>query len=96
MRAVRGLSQEQFDVVSGRTYLSALERGLKIPTLGKIEALAQVLEIHPATLVALCYCPQLEEAHFQVLWSKVKAEVAEFLALHDGLHHRSANDGGRS
>ena len=56
LRKLRRLSQEQFDGVSGRTYISALERSLKTPTIGKIEDLASVLEIHPATLVALSYC----------------------------------------
>ena len=88
MRAVKGLSQEQFDVVSGRTYLSSLERGLKIPTLGKVEDLAQVLEIHPATLIALCYCSQLTEAEFHAFWSKVREEGSELIAMHD-LHRRS-------
>ena len=56
LRKLRRMSQEQFDLVSGRTYVSALERGLKTPTVGKIEDLASVLKIHPATLVALSYC----------------------------------------
>lgn len=74
LRAVRGLTQEEFDSVSGRTYLSAVERGLKVPTLGKIEDLASVLQVHPATLVALSYCSQLTEAEFRQLWDAVALE----------------------
>lgn len=54
-RRRRGLSQEALGEVSGRTYISALERGLKSPTLQKVDALATAIDIHPVTLVALAY-----------------------------------------
>jgi transcriptional regulator with XRE-family HTH domain len=54
-RRARGLSQEAFSDVSGRTYLSALERGIKSPTLSKITAICKVLSIHPLTLLTLSY-----------------------------------------
>ncbi|EOG3618552.1 helix-turn-helix transcriptional regulator [Pseudomonas fulva] len=41
--------------VSGRTYLSDLERGLKLPTLGKIDSIARALNVHPVSLLALTY-----------------------------------------
>ena len=43
IRKARGLSQEAFSDVSSRTYLSSLERGLKSPTLNKLEDLCEVL-----------------------------------------------------
>ncbi|EOG3619038.1 helix-turn-helix transcriptional regulator [Pseudomonas fulva] len=42
-------------LVSGRTYLSDLERGLKLPTLGKIDSIARALDVHPLSLLALAY-----------------------------------------
>ncbi len=54
-RKMSGLSQEDFVKVSGRTYLSELERGLKTPTLDKIDALASTIGIHPISLLAECY-----------------------------------------
>lgn len=54
-RAAHGTPQDAFDLVSSRTYVSALERGLKSPTLPKIDELAGVLAIHPLTLVTLSY-----------------------------------------
>lgn len=51
-RKAKGLSQEAFTSVSSRTYLSELERGLKNPTLEKVEALATTMGIHPLTLLA--------------------------------------------
>ncbi|MCZ8074813.1 MAG: helix-turn-helix transcriptional regulator, partial [Paucibacter sp.] len=53
LRRARGLSQEDFDAVSGRTYMSALERGLKDPTMRKIEQLAAVMNVHPLALLVL-------------------------------------------
>lgn len=55
VRKARGLSQEAFSDVSSRTYLSALERGLKSPTLNKLEALCEVMDVHPLTLLTLAY-----------------------------------------
>jgi len=55
LRKEKELTQEDFSIVSSRTYLSTLERGLKSPTLEKIDALAQVLGVHPLTLLAASY-----------------------------------------
>ncbi|MFI8619273.1 helix-turn-helix domain-containing protein [Acidovorax sp. NPDC077693] len=55
VRDLRGLTQEDFSLVSSRTYVSGLERGLKSPTLKKIEQIASVLNVHPLTLLAISY-----------------------------------------
>ena len=55
IRSSRGLTQEDFSAVSSRTYLSTLERGLKSPTLDKVQELAEVMNVHPLTLLALTY-----------------------------------------
>ena len=55
IRKARGLSQEAFSNVSSRTYLSSLERGLKSPTLNKLEELCKVLQVHPITLLIISY-----------------------------------------
>jgi transcriptional regulator with XRE-family HTH domain len=54
-RKAKGMSQEAFTRVSSRTYLSELERGLKNPTVDKIEELASTMGIHPLTLLVDCY-----------------------------------------
>lgn len=63
VRKARGMTQEDFDQVSSRVYVSALERGIKQPTLSKVDALANVMGVHPLTLLALSYCnkPTVEE-----------------------------------
>lgn len=74
-RAARGKSQESFDVVSSRTYVSSLERGLKSPTLNKIDALASVLDLHPVTLLTLAYTAEVNRSKVDELLELVRAEL---------------------
>lgn len=55
IRKAKGMSQEAFALTSSRTYVSTLERGLKSPTLSKIDELAEVLGVHPVTLLMAAY-----------------------------------------
>lgn len=48
-------SQDDFALKSSRTYVSMLEGGLRGPTLSKVDTLAEVMELHPLTLLALAY-----------------------------------------
>jgi len=57
-REAKGLTQEDFVGVSGRTYLSEIERGLKSPTLEKLDQLATRIGIHPLELLISCYARQ--------------------------------------
>jgi len=54
-RMSRGLTQEDFAIVSSRTYLSTLERGIKSPTLDKLQEISDVLGVHPITLLSMAY-----------------------------------------
>ena len=55
IRKAKGVSQEAFALTSSRTYVSTLERGLKSPTLSKIDDLAEVLGVHQLTLLMAAY-----------------------------------------
>jgi transcriptional regulator with XRE-family HTH domain len=55
IRAARNLSQESFGLVSSRTYISSIERGIRAPTLNKIDEIATVMDVHPLTLLLLSY-----------------------------------------
>lgn len=55
MRKEKELTQEDFSDISSRTYLSTLERGIKSPTLEKIEALCERMQVHPLVLLAATY-----------------------------------------
>lgn len=69
-----GLTQEDFSGVSSRTYLSSLERGIKSPTLDKIEELASVINIHPVTLVLLA-AMQAEKKDLNQLFERICREI---------------------
>ena len=65
--------------MSSRTYLSSLERGLKSPTLKKLEELCKVLEVHPLTLLTLTYMGGEQRTSDQLL-EQIRNELAAILA----------------
>ncbi|MBB5213957.1 helix-turn-helix domain-containing protein [Parapusillimonas granuli] len=79
IRKARGLSQEAFSDVSSRTYMSALERDLKSPTLNKLAELCEVMEIHPLTLVTLAYAGR-DPLNADQLLAQVQRELNEIVA----------------
>lgn len=74
-RHAKGMSQEDFSLVSSRTYLSSLERALKSPTLNKIDELAVALEVHPLTLLSMAYLDKNELGAATSLLSQVSMEL---------------------
>lgn len=56
--------------------MSALERGLKNPTLEKVEEIANTLEIHPLTLLTRCYALKDNESAESLL-SKIESELKQ-------------------
>jgi transcriptional regulator with XRE-family HTH domain len=76
-RKSRGLTQEDFSVVSSRTYLSSLERGIKAPTITKIDEIATVVGVHPLSLIAYAYLPSGSKERDQ-FWATIVAEVDSF------------------
>lgn len=76
-RKSRDLTQEDFSVVSSRTYLSSLERGLKAPTITKIDEIATVIGVHPLSLIAYAYLP-LDSAERDQFWAAIAAEIDSF------------------
>jgi transcriptional regulator with XRE-family HTH domain len=75
VRKARGLTQEDFSDVSSRTYLSSLERGQKNPTLGKVDALCEVMGLHPLTLLTLAYAGNGTRSEIERVLAKVRAEL---------------------
>ncbi|MPS34313.1 MAG: XRE family transcriptional regulator [Stenotrophomonas sp.] len=78
IRKARGLSQEAFSDVSSRTYMSSLERGLKSPTVNKLEEISEVLGVHPLTLLTLAYAG--EDERVSRLLEQVRSEIAAIAA----------------
>lgn len=79
-RKNKGLTQEDFGVVSSRTYLSSLERGLKSPTVDKLEEIAGVLDVHPATILLMAYAIQTQPLDRERLINEIVTETQNFCA----------------
>lgn len=77
VRKYKGLSQEAFGSVSSRTYLSSLERNRQSPTLNKIDLLADVMGVHPLTLLVLSYLGKRDAVAVDKVLGRVAAEIAE-------------------
>ncbi|KQP12389.1 hypothetical protein ASF45_31930 [Pseudorhodoferax sp. Leaf265] len=56
-------------------HVSRIERGTSDPTFGKLEALAQVMNVHPVTVLALSYLKRPHPRDLQALFDRVSAEV---------------------
>ena len=76
----RGMSQEAFALESSRTYVSTLERGLKSPTLNKVDELARVLNVHPLTLLLAAYSGGSEATVAKALKEIKEIQVIEATA----------------
>ncbi len=76
-RKSKGISQEDFGLVSSRTYVSSIERNVQSPTLNKVDELASVLGLHPLTLLAGAYLSSFEANAVNQLMEQVARELAE-------------------
>jgi transcriptional regulator with XRE-family HTH domain len=81
IRKSKGLSQEAFSLSSSRTYVSTLERNLKSPTLSKVDDLAEVLRVHPLTLLTMSYLHTVDAISAERLLEQISSEIAEWTAL---------------
>lgn len=79
VRQAKGLTQEDFAMVSSRTYVSELERGVKSPTIEKIEGLCKEMGVHPLSLLALTYLPGKSAKDLQKLLRKIENEANAIL-----------------
>lgn len=80
LREVANVTQEDFGLVSSRTYISTIERGLKSPTLGKIEQLAHVLGVHPLTLLTVAYMDRFTPKDVEQTTAALRAELLSILS----------------
>lgn len=77
IRRSKGLSQEAFGLVSSRTYVSTLERKMQSPTLNKVDDLAEVMGVHPLTLLAMSYMRKTDASSVEKLLNVIAAQILE-------------------
>ncbi|MHA3886782.1 helix-turn-helix domain-containing protein [Stutzerimonas degradans] len=75
LRMSQGLTQEDFSDVSSRTYLSTLERGLKSPTIDKLDEIASAMDVHPMSILALCYLQCDRSLTIEQLFERIRKEL---------------------
>lgn len=75
-RLAKGYTQEDFAEVSSRTYISSLERGLKSPTIEKVNDIANEMKICPVALIVLTYAIFEEEDSVHVI-GKAESELKD-------------------
>jgi len=75
LRKSKKVTQEDFSIVSSRTYVSTLERGQKSPTLDKVDELAKVLKIHPLSLLSLTYLYVAGNRDLDALLQRVRSDL---------------------
>lgn len=72
---MKGVTQEDFAEVSSRTYISMVERGLRCPTLEKINEFAGVLGVHPLALLCLTYMHEEGHQNIERLFGRIKTDL---------------------
>ncbi|MGE5491527.1 MAG: helix-turn-helix domain-containing protein [Actinomycetota bacterium] len=75
-RKAHGLTQEDFGAVSSRTYVSTLERGGNSPTIEKVQGLAEIIGIHPLTILAMTYL-RIQGGSVEQLFGLVQREIGK-------------------
>jgi len=93
IRKARGLAQSQLADAAGRTYLSEIERGVKNPTVEKIDRLARAMKVHPLTVLTIAYLARLEEKELLDLQERVDKETRSVLSKADAAQPRKARTG---
>lgn len=74
-RIARGISQERLG--SSQSFISDLERGVKIPSISKIDQLAEALGLHPLSILAAAYQLNSPGTDLQELLQRVERELKE-------------------
>lgn len=75
LRISRGLTQEDFALVSSRTFMSSLERGIKGATLDKIDDLAGTIGVHPVSVIVACYLKKDPDIKLEDILEQVRNDL---------------------
>lgn len=75
-RLRNGFTQEDFGSISSRTYISSLERGMKAVTVNKLTSIAEMMGVHPLSILAEGFLLQ-SGGSLDELFARVRAEISE-------------------
>lgn len=77
LRTSKAFVQEDFALISSRTYVSKLERGKASPTIVKLDELAKVMNVHPASIVVQTYLTFDKSTSALELMSKIMDDLKQ-------------------
>lgn len=66
----------QTDLASSQRFISHLENEVSVPTISKIDDLAEALSVHPLTLITHSYLKKRDINSLRSLLDQVEAELA--------------------
>ena len=75
VRNAKGYTQEDFSRVSSRTYMSTLERGIKSPTLDKLDEISREMGIHPLSILMIAYSNIEKRGNIDKLTKTIQSEL---------------------
>ncbi|WP_435634849.1 helix-turn-helix domain-containing protein [Pseudomonas solani] len=75
LRQLRKLPQEGLG--PSQSYISAIERGKWKPSLEKLEQIAAILSVHPASLLVLAYLKQAPAGKAEQILNCIQTEVID-------------------
>jgi transcriptional regulator with XRE-family HTH domain len=84
VRLASRLTQEDFAIVSSRTYMSSIERGVQNPTVTKIDELSEVLGLHPLSLLTLAYLNSRSSKSLRGLFAQIEGELSSLGLVAEG------------
>jgi transcriptional regulator with XRE-family HTH domain len=85
IRKAQGVTQQELSDTTARSYISYVERGIKNPTVEKLEELANAMRVHPITVLTIAYLGQLREQDLDALQSRVYKEAKALLNKADAV-----------
>jgi len=75
-RLRKGFTQEDFGSISSRTYISSLERGMKAVTVNKLTTIAEMIGVHPLSILAEGFLLQ-SGGDLEELLARIKADLSD-------------------
>ncbi len=79
LRNARGVTQEDLIPAISRRHIGRLEQGVQLPSIGMVEHLAEGLQVHPLTVLAVAYARRFDTASIEKVLKSVRADLSTLL-----------------
>lgn len=79
LRAARGFTQEDLIATVSRRHVGRIEQGLQLPSIATLEHLAEGLQVHPLTVLAVAYARRFDSASIEKVLKSVRTDLSTLL-----------------